>query len=84
MTAKSPFLTPAEAGATLPVPKTTPTVYRWLRENPGLALHLGDRMHVVRAAWDAVARGVPLPEAAKIGRAELDRMAGSSSGRAAA
>jgi len=85
MSAKtSPFLTPAEANAVLPVPKTMPTIYRWLNEHPGLALHLGDRMHVVREAWVAVARGTPLPEAAKIGQAALDRMTGADSERAAA
>lgn len=64
-----------EAMTKLPVPKSRGTGLRWLRLHPDLGLRLGGRLYVFREAREAIGRGMPLAEAAKIGRAARDRAA---------
>lgn len=72
----SPALKPLpEAMASLPVPKSRGTGARWLRLYPGLGMAIGGRCYLYQAAFEAISRGVPLAEAARIG---------ADSGRAAA
>lgn len=58
-----------KAMAAIPTRPTRSTGMRWLREYPDLGLKIGGRLYVWRAAREAIGRGVPLDEAAEIGRA---------------
>ena len=58
----------------LPAPRSRATGLRWLREYPGLGLTIGGRHFFWTDAREAIGRGVPLDQAARIG---------SESGRAA-
>lgn len=60
--------------AALPVPKSRATGIRWLREHPGLGVTIGGRHYLWIEARKAIARGVPLDQAARIG-AESGRAA---------
>lgn len=53
--------------AALPVPKSRATGIRWLREHPGLGVCIGSRWYVWTKAREAISRGVPLDQAARIG-----------------
>lgn len=64
-----------EAMTKLPVPKSRGTGLRWLRLYPDLGLRLGGRLYLFVEAREAIGRGVPLAEAAKIGRAARERAA---------
>ena len=60
--------------AALPVPKSRATGIRWLREHPGLGVTSGGRQYIWTLAREAIGRGVPLADAARIG-AESGRAA---------
>jgi hypothetical protein len=64
-----------EAMNLLPAPRSRGTGHRWLRLHPDLGLRLGCRDFIWREAREAIGRGVPLAEAAKIGRAARERAA---------
>lgn len=56
-----------EAMAALPVPKARATGLRWLRQFPGLGVTIGGRHYFWTEAREAIGRGVPLADAARIG-----------------
>ena len=64
-----------ESMAKLPAPRSRGTGLRWLRAYPDLGVTIGGRHFVFREAREAIGRGVPLAEAAKIGRAARERAA---------
>lgn len=43
------------------------TAWRWGQKHPALVRVIGGRMFAVPPCWDAIARGVPLAEAARLG-----------------
>jgi hypothetical protein len=47
------------------VPKSRATGIRWLREHPGLGVTIGGRRYLWVEARKAIARGVPLDQAAE-------------------
>lgn len=55
------------AMAALPVPKSRATGLRWLRLHPGLGVTIGGRHYLYRSAREAIGRGLPLADAARIG-----------------
>lgn len=59
----------------IPTKPTRATGSRWLQMYPDLGLRIGGRCYVWRAAREAIGRGVPLDQAAQIGRACRDRAA---------
>lgn len=63
-----------EAMSNLPVPKSRGTGLRWLRLHPDLGLTIKGRHFYFCEAREAIGRGVPLAEAAKIGRAAREIM----------
>jgi hypothetical protein len=56
-----------EAMKSLPVERSRTTGMRWLRAHPGLGVTIGGRHYLYDAAVKAIARGVPLADAARIG-----------------
>lgn len=75
MTANQTVLEPlSDSLAALPVSKSRATGIRWLREHPGLGVTIGGRHYLWVEARKAIARGVPLDQAARIG-AESGRAA---------
>jgi len=64
----TPYLeTPADAGRNITPARSRATVCRWLQKHPGLGLTIGGRHFMFGEAREAIARGVPLAEAARIG-----------------
>ena len=64
-----------EAMKAIPTEPSRGTGLRWLRRHPDLGVTIGGRHFYFREAREAIGRGVPLAEAAKIGRAARDRAA---------
>jgi hypothetical protein len=67
MAAKSVLEPLSEAMKRLPVSKSRATGLRWLRQHPGLGVSIGGRHYIFTEAREAIGRGVPLAEAARIG-----------------
>jgi hypothetical protein len=51
------------------------TAWRWGRKYPSLVRVIGGRMFAVPKCWDAIARGTPLAEAARLGSDDDGRAA---------
>lgn len=62
-----------KAMAAIPTKPSRATGSRWLLMYPDLGLRIGGRRYLWRAAREAIGRGVPLEQAAAIGRACRER-----------
>ena len=58
-----------EAMGLIPSRPSRATGSRWLQAHPDLGLRIGGRCYLWREAREAIARGVPLDQAAQIGAA---------------
>lgn len=63
----------AVAGRNIEPKRCRSTIYKWLDRHPGLGLTIGGRRFVFVEARKAIARGVPLDEAERIGVACAER-----------
>lgn len=68
-TSGTPYVGPGAARALLAEAGASPsrqTVWRWLTSTPGLGVKIGNRWLVNRVAFEAIAQGVPLADAARL------------------
>ena len=64
-----------DAMQAIPTKPTRATGSRWLLQHPDLGLRIGGRWFLWREARKAIGQGVPLDQAARIGRACRERAA---------
>ena len=65
----TPYIPPGDALAVLAEAGASPsrqTVWRWLTSTPGLGVKIGNRWLANRTAFEAIAKGVPLADAARL------------------
>lgn len=72
----------ADAGRNIEPARSRATVHRWCQKHPGIGMTIGGRRFVFIEARKAIAQGMPLAEAARIGAACAERA--RAGGRAAA
>lgn len=68
-TPDTPYIAPGDARAVLAGAGASPsrqTVWRWLTSTPGLGVKIGNRWLANRVAFEAIAQGVPLADAARL------------------
>lgn len=62
------LITPQAAAQRLPHRPSAYTVWHWAKAHPGLGLKIAGRCFLFEQAVDAIGRGVPIAEAAKLVR----------------